>query len=84
MPLPSVIQAHRRFGASWVNGMLLAERIRLISDHDRFVAHLFRVQVSEAAACELVAWARPQGIKVEFELRREDGVDVIYVLLKAR
>jgi hypothetical protein len=37
--------------------MLLAERIPLISDHDRFVARLFRVQVNEAAARELGAWA---------------------------
>jgi hypothetical protein len=29
-------------------------------------------------------WAQPQEIKVEFELRREDGVDVIYVFLAAR
>ena len=30
-----------------LGGMLLAERIPLISDHDRFVARLFRVQVNE-------------------------------------
>jgi len=29
-----------------VNGMLLAQRIPEISDHDGFVAHLFRVQVN--------------------------------------
>jgi hypothetical protein len=41
MPLPSVIQVRWRFDASWVKGMLLAERIPLISDHDRFVARCF-------------------------------------------
>jgi len=35
---------------------------------------------SDTAARELIAWARPQGIKVDFELRREYGVDVMYVL----
>jgi hypothetical protein len=60
MPLPSIVQARRRFGASWVKGMLLAVRIPLISDHDRFVARLFPVQVNEAAARELGAWARRQ------------------------
>jgi hypothetical protein len=55
MPLPSVIQVRWRSGASWVKGMLLAERIPLISDHDRFVARLFRVRVNEAAARELGA-----------------------------
>jgi hypothetical protein len=39
---------------------------------------------SETAARELGAWAQSQGIKVEFELRREGGLDVIYVFLAAR
>jgi hypothetical protein len=37
-----------------------------------------------ANVLELGAWARSQGIKVEFEMRREGGAEVIYVLLKAR
>jgi hypothetical protein len=51
---------------------------------DDFRFMYFRGKDNETAARELVAWARPQGIKVEFELRRAYSVDVIYVLLKAR
>jgi hypothetical protein len=43
----------------------------------------FKGKDSDTAARELVAWAQPRGIKVEFELRREFSLDVIYVLLKA-
>jgi hypothetical protein len=39
--------------------MLLAVRIPLISDHDRFVARLFRVQVNETAAASWAPAARP-------------------------
>jgi hypothetical protein len=65
-------------------GMLLAVRIPLISDHDRIVARLFRVQVNEAAGRELGAWARRQQINVMFEVRRAGTRDVIFVLLLAR
>jgi hypothetical protein len=51
---------------------------------DDFRANYFRGQDSDAAARELVAWAQLQGIKVEFDLRRERGLDVIYVFLAAR
>ena len=50
-------------------GMLSAVRIPLISDHDRFVARLFRVQVNEAGARELGAWARRQQINLMSEVR---------------
>jgi hypothetical protein len=36
---------------------------------------------TETAARELVAWARPQGIKVMFRLRRVCNLDMTYVLL---
>jgi hypothetical protein len=51
---------------------------------DDFRFNYFRGKDSDTAARELVAWAQPKGIKVEFDVRRESGVDVIYVLLKAR
>jgi hypothetical protein len=44
----------------------------------------FRGKDSDTAAHELGIWARSQGIKVEFDVRREGGVDVIYVFLAAR
>ena len=43
-----------------------------------------KLEDDETAARELAAWAQPQGIKVEFELRREGGVDVIYVFPAVR
>jgi hypothetical protein len=42
-----------------------------------------RKKDSETAARELVAWAQPQGIKVEFGVRREGRLDVIHVFLAA-
>jgi hypothetical protein len=51
---------------------------------DDFRFNYFRGKDSETAAHELVAWAPPQGIKVEFAVRREDRLDVIYVFLAAR
>jgi hypothetical protein len=51
---------------------------------DDFRFNYFRGQDSDTAARELIAWTQPQGIKVEFDLRRERGLDVIYVLLAAR
>jgi hypothetical protein len=51
---------------------------------DDFRFMYFRAKDTEAAARELVVWARPQGIKVDFELRREWDLEVIYVLLAAR
>jgi hypothetical protein len=45
---------------------------------DDFRFMYFRKKDSETAARELVAWARPQGIKVEFQLRREGGNDTPY------
>jgi hypothetical protein len=43
------------------------------------IRQYFRGKDSDTAARELVAWAQPKGIKVEFDVRRESGVDVIYV-----
>ena len=67
--------------------MLLAERIPLISDQDRFVARLFRVQVNDAVARELGAWARRNGVGVDFQERkiRIGGTqhDVLFVLFAA-
>jgi hypothetical protein len=51
---------------------------------DDFRFMYFRKKDSDTAARELVAWARPQGIKVEFDVRREGRLDVIYVFLAAR
>jgi hypothetical protein len=39
---------------------------------------------STSSGARLVAWAQPQEIKVEFELRRDGGVDVICVFLAVR
>jgi hypothetical protein len=52
MPLPSHSGAPE-IRCILVKGMLLAVRIPLISDHDRFVARLFRVQVSLKGAVSL-------------------------------
>ena len=51
---------------------------------DDFRFNYYRGKDSYTAARELGTWARPQGIKVEFELRREGGVDVIYVFPAVR
>ena len=51
---------------------------------DDFRFNYFRGKDSDTAARELVAWARPQRIKVEFDLRHEHGLDIIYVFLAAR
>ena len=45
---------------------------------DDFRFMYFRGKDSEAAARQLGAWAQLQGIKVEFDVRREGGVEVIY------
>ncbi|HEU4922196.1 MAG TPA: hypothetical protein VFT23_03890 [Burkholderiales bacterium] len=55
-----------------------------ILDEGIICFNYFRGKDSDTAARELGAWARSQSIKVEFELRREGGVDVIYVFLTAR
>ena len=51
---------------------------------DDFRFMYFRGKDDETAARELGAWARRQGIKLEFELRRESDLEVIYVLMMAR
>lgn len=63
MPLPLSFRRAEDSVHPGLKGMLLAVRIPLISDHDRFVARLFRVQVNEAGR-ELGAWARRQQINV--------------------
>jgi hypothetical protein len=62
----------------------LEEGITYDCPWDDFRFMYFKGKDSDTAARELVAWAQPRGIKVEFELRREFSLDVIYVLLKAR
>jgi hypothetical protein len=48
-----------------VKGMLLAVRIPLISDHDRFVARLFRVRLNSKGAV-------PTELDIKPEVSRED------------
>jgi hypothetical protein len=42
------------------------------------------LRLAHLPGARLVAWAQPQEIKVEFELRRDGGVDVICVFLAVR
>lgn len=65
---------------------VIAREMRLMYDcpWDDFRFNYFRGKNSETAARELVAWAQPQGIKVEFDVRHEGRLDVIYVFLAAR
>ena len=53
----------------------------MIETWDDFRFMYFRGKNDETAARELGAWARSLGIRVAFKLRREGGVDVIYVFL---
>lgn len=73
----------RRRLASIAEG-ILDEGIIYDCPWDDFRFMYFRKKDSETAVRELVAWARPQGIKVEFELRQESDLEVIYVLMMAR
>jgi hypothetical protein len=76
---PYADRVHRSL-ASIAEG-ILGEGITYDCPWDDFRFMYFREKDSETAARELVAWARPQGIKVEFEPHREWDVDVIYVLV---
>ena len=51
---------------------------------DDFRFNYFRGKDNDTAARELGALAQQQGIKLEFELRRESNLEVIYVLMMAR
>jgi hypothetical protein len=50
---------------------------------DDFRFNYFRGKDSDIAARALGAWADSLGIKVEFDVRREGRLDVIYVFLAA-
>jgi hypothetical protein len=54
------------------------------SPWELFRFDLFNGLTLEEASGELEAWCRRQRIAAEFEIRKARGLDVVYVILRAR